>query len=97
MIHIYNRPKFPIELQIIESIPMALGPWFIISLEELIHQKYTMSIPSNLSKEFVDFVKAIGDSKTKQDEDLIVVREMAFLKKTIMDNKSSDVWILDGL
>ena len=76
---------------------MALGPWFIISLEELIHLKYTMSIPSNLSKEFVDFVKAIGDSKTKQDEDLIVVREMAFLKKTIMDNKSSDVWILDGL
>lgn len=45
----------------------------------------------------MDFVKAIGDSKTKQDEDLIVVREMAFLKKTIMDNKSSDVWILDGL
>ena len=49
-----------------------------------------MSIPTNLTKEFVDFVKAIGDSKTKQDEDLIVVREMALLKRTIMDNKASD-------
>ena len=56
-----------------------------------------MSIPSNLSKEFLEFVKAIGDSKTKQDEDLLVVREMAFLKKTIMDNKSSDVDVVDRL
>lgn len=45
----------------------------------------------------MDFVKAIGDSKTKQDEDLIVVREMAFLKKTIMDNKSSDVGLVNSL
>lgn len=50
-----------------------------------------MSIPTNLTKEFVDFVKSIGESKTKQEEDLIVVREIGTLKNTIMDNKSTDV------
>lgn len=52
---------------------------------------YTMSIPTNLTKEFVDFVKSIGESKTKQEEDLRVVREIGSLKNTIMDNKSTDV------
>ena len=50
-----------------------------------------MSVPSNLSKEFVEFVKAIGDSKTKQEENLIVVREIGNLKKKIMDTKCDDV------
>ena len=50
-----------------------------------------MSIPTNLTKEFVDFVKSIGESKTKQEEDLRVVREIGSLKNTIMDNKSTDV------
>lgn len=50
-----------------------------------------MSVPSNLSKEFVDFVKAIGDSKSKQEEDGIVVNEMSKLKKRIMDTKCDNV------
>ena len=51
------------------------------------HSKLNMAIPSNLTKEFIEFVKAIGDSKTKQEEDAIVVKEMTFLKKKIMDTK----------
>ena len=50
-----------------------------------------MSVPSNLSKEFIEFVKAIGDSKTKQEEDEIVIKQIAFLKKKIMDTKRDNV------
>ena len=50
-----------------------------------------MSIPNNLNKEFIDFVKSIGESKTKQEEDAIVVKEMSFLKKKIMDTKCDNV------
>ena len=50
-----------------------------------------MSVPSNLSKEFIEFVKAIGDSKTKQEEDEIVIKQIAFLKKKIMDTKCDNV------
>lgn len=53
--------------------------------------KSTMSVPSNLSKEFIEFVKAIGDSKTKQEEDEIVIKQIAFLKKKIMDTKCDNV------
>ena len=53
--------------------------------------KHDMSIPSNATKEFAEFVNAIGNSKSKQDEDRIIVKEMAYLKKTIMDTKCSDV------
>ena len=49
-----------------------------------------MSVPSNLSKEFIEFVKAIGDSKTKE-EDEIVIKQIAFLKKKIMDTKCDNV------
>ena len=55
------------------------------------HSKLNMAIPSNLTKEFIEFVKAIGDSKTKQEEDAIVVKEMTFLKKKIMDTKCDNV------
>lgn len=51
-----------------------------------------MSIPSNLNKEFIEFVKAIGDSKTKQEEDVIVVKEMSVLKRKIMDTKCDNVF-----
>lgn len=50
-----------------------------------------MSVPNNLNKEFIDFVRAIGDSKTKQEEDVIVVKEMTLLKKKIMDTKCDNV------
>lgn len=52
-----------------------------------------MSVPSNLSREFIEFVKAIGDSKTKQEEDNIVVNEISVLKKKIMDTKCDNVRI----
>ena len=52
-----------------------------------------MSVPSNLSREFIEFVKAIGDSKTKQEEDSIVVNEISVLKRKIMDTKCDNVWI----
>lgn len=55
-----------------------------------------MSVPSNTTKEFAEFVNAIGNSKSKQDEDRIIVKEMGFLKKTILDNKCSDVPERDG-
>ena len=55
------------------------------------HSKLNMAIPSNLTKEFIEFVKAIGDSKTKQEEDAIVVKEMTFLKMKIMDTKCDNV------
>lgn len=50
-----------------------------------------MSVPSNLSKEFIEFVKAIGDSKTKQEEDEIVIKQISLLKKKIMDTKCDNV------
>ena len=37
-------------------------------------------------KEFFDLVKAIGESKSKQEEDRIVAEEVAFLKKKIVES-----------
>jgi AP-4 complex subunit epsilon-1 len=36
---------------------------------------------SHLSKDFFELVKAIGESKSKQEEDRIIVQEVAVLKK----------------
>ncbi len=44
-----------------------------------------MAAGSNLSKDFFDLVKAIGESKSKQEEDRIVVAEVAKLKKVVGD------------
>ena len=64
----------------------------VISQSKTTHD---MSIPSNATKEFAEFVNAIGNSKSKQDEDRIVIKEMGDLKRTIMDTKCSDVRELD--
>jgi AP-4 complex subunit epsilon-1 len=44
-----------------------------------------MAAGSNLSKDFFDLVKSIGESKSKQEEDRIVVAEVAKLKKVVGD------------
>jgi AP-4 complex subunit epsilon-1 len=36
---------------------------------------------SHLSKEFFDLVKSIGESRSKQEEDKIIVNEVATLKQ----------------
>jgi len=38
---------------------------------------------AHLSKDFFDLVKAIGESKSKQEEDRIIAREVAVLKKAL--------------
>lgn len=38
---------------------------------------------TNLSKEFFELLKAIGESKSKQEEDRIILREVATLKKKL--------------
>ena len=44
-----------------------------------------MSAGAHLSKEFFDLVKTIGEAKSKQEEDRIVVAEVAKLKKMMGD------------
>lgn len=46
----------------------------------------------HLSKEFFELLKAIGESKSKQEEDRIIQREIATLKKK-MESKVSKVSI----
>ena len=75
-------------------IQIMIGPSFSITFPCLVlHKtiKSTMSVPSNLSKEFIEFVKAIGDSKTKQEEDEIVIKQIGILKRKIMDTKCDNV------
>lgn len=43
--------------------------------------EFAMSGSSHLSKEFFDLVKAIGESRSKQEEDKIVTREVSELKQ----------------
>lgn len=38
---------------------------------------------TNLSKEFFELLKAIGESKSKQEEDRIIIREIHTLKKKL--------------
>eukprot|EP00697_Spironema_sp_BW2_P010272 gnl/Spiro4/25436_TR12687_c0_g1_i1.p1 gnl/Spiro4/25436_TR12687_c0_g1~~gnl/Spiro4/25436_TR12687_c0_g1_i1.p1 ORF type:complete len:1239 (-),score=303.72 gnl/Spiro4/25436_TR12687_c0_g1_i1:57-3773(-) len=40
-----------------------------------------MTVPANMSKDMVDMIKAIGESKTKQEEDRIMTREIQVLKE----------------
>ena len=40
---------------------------------------------SHLSKDFFELVKAIGESKSKQEEDRIILDEVAVLKKKMKD------------
>lgn len=46
---------------------------------------------SSMSRAFLDFVKAIGESKTKQEEDRIVVHELSKLKKDLFNTRPSSV------
>ena len=41
----------------------------------------TSSVPAG--REFFDLVKAIGESKSKQEEDRIIAEEVVYLKKAI--------------
>ena len=41
---------------------------------------------SHLSKEFFDLVKAIGESKSKQEEDRIIISEVKVLKKRLQES-----------
>ena len=43
---------------------------------------------SNLSKEFFELIKAIGESKSKQEEDRIIQDEVRVLKSLLQDLKS---------
>ena len=43
----------------------------------------------HLSKEFFELLKAIGESKSKQEEDRIIAREVAVLKKKLEGTKKS--------
>jgi AP-4 complex subunit epsilon-1 len=49
----------------------------------------------HLSKEFFELLKAIGESKSKQEEDRIIQREIACLKKK-METKVAKVTIGGG-
>lgn len=44
---------------------------------------------AHLSKDFFELVKSIGESKSKQEEDRIIVREVATLKRLMGDTKVS--------
>eukprot|EP00696_Hemimastix_kukwesjijk_P019598 gnl/Hemi2/8927_TR3095_c0_g1_i1.p1 gnl/Hemi2/8927_TR3095_c0_g1~~gnl/Hemi2/8927_TR3095_c0_g1_i1.p1 ORF type:complete len:209 (+),score=42.35 gnl/Hemi2/8927_TR3095_c0_g1_i1:89-715(+) len=48
-----------------------------------------MTIPSNMSKDFVEMVKAIGEAKTKQEEDRIMARELQLIKDKIANPQLS--------
>ena len=43
----------------------------------------------HLSKEFFELLKAIGESKSKQEEDRIIQREITTLKKKMESNSNS--------
>ena len=43
----------------------------------------------HLSKEFFELLKAIGESKSKQEEDRIIQREITALKKKMESNSNS--------
>lgn len=38
------------------------------------------------NKDFFEFVKSIGESKSKQEEDQIIVEEVVFLKKKLTES-----------
>ena len=44
---------------------------------------------SHLSKDFFELVKAIGESKSKQEEDRIIVQEVALLKRRMQDGTTT--------
>ena len=46
---------------------------------------------SHLSKDFFELVKAIGESKSKQEEDRIIVQEVAILKKKCQEKNVEKV------
>lgn len=41
----------------------------------------------HLSKEFFELIKAIGESKSKQEEDRIILNEISVLKKKLENDK----------
>ena len=47
------------------------------------------SAGSHLSREFFELLKSIGESKSKQEEDRIVARDVAVLKSRLADKKLS--------
>lgn len=48
-----------------------------------------MSAAQNHSKEFFELIRAIGETKSKQEEDKILIREAATLKTHIANNRAT--------
>lgn len=64
---------------------MLFGLLFQLFLTSSPSTTLKMAAGSNLSKDFFDLVKSIGESKSKQEEDRIVVAEVQKLKKVVND------------
>ena len=45
----------------------------------------------HLSKEFFELIKSIGESKSKQEEDRIILNEIAVLKKKLENDKPGSI------
>ena len=45
----------------------------------------------HLSKEFFELIKSIGESKSKQEEDRIILNEIAVLKKKMENDKPGSI------
>lgn len=53
-----------------------------------------MAANANMSKDFFELVKSIGESKSKQEEDKIIAREMHVLKQKMAAREVSSRFVL---
>lgn len=45
------------------------------------------TVATTANKDFFEFVKTIGESKSKQEEDQIIAEEVSYLKKVLAEGK----------
>ena len=76
-----SEEKFLIKSDAAISIAIKLNPLFII---------FNMSSGSHLSKELLDLVKSIGESRSKQEEDKIITGEALVLKQKFLERNLSE-------